>query len=273
MSEETTAEESKDSNYEFENYIRIRNKKLHYHKAVLARIERENRRRRLVFSVLFLPLISVMSALSFLLIDDKKYIEKQALQDDLKSIISNGGDLDAIKQAFATQPSVSQVKLIFASKSSYYETGTPLSTALNDLRVNAFRGNDKDILPMLNPIISEYEEINPFDKLQAAQKDYFENVRIKTEDEYIKISNDINNIADELHQKNILVEEYLGDSKTSFWISIIAVILSLLIGGYQIFSARPEAMKKLFLDALNGFDRAEDKDLRNKKNSNKNIGA
>ena len=271
MPEEITTEESKNSTHEYKNYIHVRNKNLHYHKAVLARIERENRKRRLIFSALFLPLLSVMSALSFLLIDDQKYIEKQALQDDLKSIISNGGDLDAIKQAFATQPSVSQVKLIFTSKSSYYEAGTPLSTTLNDLRVNAFRGNDKDILPMLNPILSEYEEINPFDKLQAAQKDYFENVRIKTEDEYIKISNDINNIADELHQKNILVDEYLGDSKTSFWISILAVILSLLIGGYQIFSARPEAMKRLFLDALNGFDRGEDKSFSNKNRNNKGI--
>ena len=32
----------------------------------------------------------------------------------------------------------------------------------------------------------------------------------------------------------------------SFWISIIAVVLSVLIGGYQIFSGRPEAMKKHF---------------------------
>lgn len=236
-------------------------------------MERENRKRRLIFSFLFLPLLSVMSALSFLLIDDQKYIEKQTIQDDLKSIISNGGDLDAIKQAFISQPSVSQAKLIFTSKSSYYDAGTPLSVVLNDLRVNAFRSNDKDILPMLNPILSEYEEINPFDKLQVSQKDYFENIRIKTDAEYMKISNDINNIADELHQKNILVEEYLGDSKTSFWISIIAVILSLLIGGYQIFSARPEAMKRLFLDALNGFDRGEDKNLSKKKESNTLSGA
>lgn len=60
--------------------------------------------------------------------------------------------------------------------------------------------------------------------------------------------NDVNNLADELHVKNMLVDEYLGDSKMSFWISIIAVVLSLLIGAYQIFTGRPEVMKKLLLD-------------------------
>lgn len=48
----------------------------------------------------------------------------------------------------------------------------------------------------------------------------------------------------------MLVNDYMGDSKMSFWISIIAVIISFIMGGYQIFSARPEALKKLFVDAV-----------------------
>ena len=262
------ANESAQLKAEREKYLHARNKNLYYHKAVLARIERDSRRQRLLFSIVLIPLLAIMSSLSFLLIDNQRYIEKQSLQDDLKSIISNGGDLNSIKQAFTSQPQASQIKAIISSKSSYYEAGIPLSTVLNDLRVNAFRSNDKDILPLLEPILSEYEEINPFDKLQTNQKDYFENVRIKTKATYLDISNDINNIADELHQKNLLVEEYLGDSKLSFWISIIAVFLSLLIGGYQIFSARPEATKKLFLEVLNGFDKPEEKDLTQNKSNN-----
>lgn len=96
----------------------------------------------------------------------------------------------------------------------------------------------------------EHEEINPFDKLLVGQKDYFENLRIKTGSDYKNISNDVNNLADELHQKNLLVDEYLSDSKMSFWISIFAVFLSLAIGGYQIFTGRPEALKKLLLSLL-----------------------
>ena len=52
----------------------------------------------------------------------------------------------------------------------------------------------------------------------------------------------------------------------SFWISIIAVILSLLIGGYQIFSARPEAMKKLILNAM---DENEDQPMKDSNKSSK----
>jgi len=135
----------------------------------------------------------------------------------------------------------------------------PLSVVLSDIRVNAFREGKKDLLPTIEPIIREYDEVNPFDKLQVGQKDYFENIRIKSGEKYPDIVNDINNLVDELHEKNMLVDEYLGDSKMSFWISIIAVALSLLIGGYQIFTGRPEAMKKLFLDVA-----AEQKSSTNK---------
>lgn len=235
---------------EHEFSIRERNRRLHYQRAVLARIERESRKRRLYLLAALFPLLSIMMAFSLLLIEEKKFVEKTVLQSDIETIILNGGDLESIKQALRTQPTVNSLKVIISNKSDYYNVDIPLSIVLSDIRVNAFRNSKKDILPIVEPIISEYEEINPFDKLQVGQKDYFENVRIKTGDIYPNIVNDVNNLADELHEKNMLVEEYLGDSKMSFWISIIAVVLSLLIGGYQIFSARPEAMKKLFLDVV-----------------------
>lgn len=200
-----------------------------------------------------------------MVLDDKKYIDKKQVQLDLTTIVKNGGDLRAIRQAFSSQPLLSSVKLIFKSKSSYYDTSIPLSSVLADLRVNSFRIDEGETLPLLERVISEYEQVNPFDKLLNNQKYYFENIRIKSGDGYPSISNDINNIADEMHQKNLLIEEYLGDSKMSFWISILAVILSLLIGGYQIFSGRPEAMKKLILEAMNGFSGTTE-DSSNKKN-------
>lgn len=235
---------------EYESLIKERNRKLHYQKAVLERIERESRKRRLYLLTALIPLLSIMISFSLLLIEEKKFVEKTVLQSDIETIILNGGDLESIKQALRTQPTVNSLKVIFSKKSDYYNVDIPLSIVLSDIRVNAFRNSKKDILPIIEPIINEYEEINPFDKLQVGQKDYFENIRIKTGDIYSNIVNDVNNLADELHEKNILVDEYLGDSKMSFWISILAVILSLLIGGYQIFSARPEAMKKLFLDMV-----------------------
>lgn len=256
--------ESPDKN-EFESFVRQRNRQLHYQRAVFQRMERENRRRRLILLFLFIPLTSLMVALSLLVLDDKKYIDKKQVQLDLTTIVKNGGDLKAIRQAFSSQPLVSSLKLTFTSKSSYYDSSIPLSSVLADLRVNSFRDNEGENLPLLDRVISEYEQVNPFDKLLNNQKYYFENIRIKNGDDYPNISNDINNIADEMHQKNLLVEEYLGDSKMSFWISILAVMLSLLIGGYQIFSGRPEAMKKLILGAMNGFSDAGEENSNKKK--------
>lgn len=254
--------ETPDKN-KLESYVRMRNRQLHYQRAVLQRMERENRRRRLFLLILLFPMISLMMTLSLLVLDERKYIDKKSAQQDLTTIVKNGGDLNAIKQAFSSQPLENSIKLIFASKSDYYEKNSPLSTVIADLRVNAFREGTSEILVPIDRIISEYEQVNPFDKLLHGQKYYFENIRIKSDKSYLDIINDINNIADELYQKNLLVEEYLGDSKMSFWISILAVMLSLLIGGYQIFSARPEVMKKLILDAMNGFSETS------KQNSNK----
>lgn len=233
-----------------EQFYKERNRRLHYQKAVIERIERQNRKRRFYLLLLLIPLLSMMTTFSLLLIEEKKFVEKGILQGDIEKIITNGGDLSSIKQALRTQPTVNAFKIIISDKSNYYNVDIPLSIVLNDMRVNAFREAKKDLLPILEPIISEYDEINPFDKLQTGQKDYFENIRIKAGQNYTNIVSDVNNLADELHEKNVLVNEYLGDSKMSFWISIIAVVLSLIIGGYQIFSARPEAMKKLILDAM-----------------------
>lgn len=254
MTEESTETEEEIQRKKFAYYTRRRNRELHYQKALLERMERENRKRRLIFTVFLIPLLAMMTSLSLLLLEDKKYIDKEVLQSDISTIISNDGDLDAVKQAFLTQPLVSQIKILFSSKSPYYENEVPLSSVLSDVRVNAFRIDSKEILSKLDPIMLEYEEINPFDKLQVGQKDYFENIRIKSGVEYLKFSNDVNNLADELHRQNMLVNEYLSDSKMAFWISIIAVLLSLLIGGYQIISSRPAAMKKLVLNLLGNAD-------------------
>jgi hypothetical protein len=214
-----------------------------------------------------LPLVAAMTSFSLILIEENKFIEKFVLQKDIETIISNGGDLGAIKQALQTQSAVSSLKIIFSNKADYYGVDVPLSIVLSDIRVNAFRAGKKEILPVIEPIISEYEEINPFDKLQVGQKDYFENIRIKAGDKYSDIVNDVNNLADELHVKNMLVDEYLGDSKMSFWISIIAVVLSLLIGAYQIFTGRPEVMKKLLLDVADEQRPSSGKDSNKSSNS------
>lgn len=226
---------------------------------------REVKRIRLKLFALLMSLIIVLMMMvslvsyGFLKMEDGKFFRKDLVQEDLKLIVSNGGGLDIIKHAFLVFPLASQFSVLISSSDEYYSPRTPLSLILNDLRLEAFKTGDKTILPVLESLISEYEEVNPFDNLPAGQKDRFENVRVKSGEDYLKISNDVNGIAEELRQKNLLVGDYLSDSKMSFWISICAVFLSLVIGGYQILSARPETMKRLFLDVLSTRDKDRNK--------------
>jgi hypothetical protein len=196
------------------------------------------------------PIALTLIAFSFASPSSAPKIDKKITRSEVSKIITNDGDLRAVKYALSYQPHIPSIKTIFSSDSDYYPANVALSTVLDDIRHEAFLSGDKTLIPQLIKITSEHEEINPFDNLQASQRDYFENIRIKTSDSYSKISNDVNNIADELSQKNQLVSEYLADSKMSFWISITALLLSVIIGSYQIFMSRPAALKKLFIEIL-----------------------
>lgn len=193
--------------------------------------------------LLIFLLFALIMLIPFLYFVNKKmedgiFYHKDLVQQELKLVINNGGGLDVIKHAVSNFPLVSEFTVLFSSLDGYYSPRTPLAVILNDLRLEAFKADDKSMRLLLDALISEHEEVNPFEGLPVGQKDRFENVRVKAGDDYLRISGDVNGIAEELRQKNLLVEDYLSDSKMSFWISIIAVVISLGIGGYQIFSAR-----------------------------------
>lgn len=136
-----------------ESFFRERNRRLHYQKAVIARLERQSRIRRLFLLAVLVPLLAAMISLSLILIQEKKFVEKAVLQSDIEKIISNGGDLASIKQSLVSQPMVTPINFLFSNRSDYYNIDTPLSTILSDIRVNAFREAKKDILPRLEPIM------------------------------------------------------------------------------------------------------------------------
>ena len=206
-------------------------------------LRKNNLKMQLIAVMGTLVMITALS-IYFYFVKDANYINKNILQADIANIISNDGDLRSIKKAMSDQahPSVYETEI---NKSQFYPSNISLSVVLDDIRVDFFREVTKESkLPKLDAIIKEFEETNPFDKLQIGQKDFFENIRIKTEGEgYLKISNDVNNIVEELYQKNQLVNEYLSDSKLSFWISILAVIISIIIGIIQIKSNKHREMK------------------------------
>ncbi len=214
----------------------------------------------IAFMLFFCGLLAVMGAyLEYTFNDNIARYDKKNTIEDVSLIIKNGGDLKAVKHAISNQDPLNKYLYLF-HRVAYYSANHSISFVLEDIRVQILIDSSQEtqaILPKLNSIIKDHLEISPFDNLSSGQKDFFENIRIKTGENYHMISNDVNNLAVELHQKNLLVKEYLADSKKSFVISIVALIFSVLIGGFQIYNSRSAALREVFLSSLTEDDKEE----------------
>lgn len=184
----------------------------------------------------------IMSTTNFssLNYSDEKYFNKETFKKTLTLAIKNNAEIDNIKHIYDAR--TLETRPLFSKKeeflSKYYIENTSLSFILNDLLSDYYTNNnfkaDSSYLQNLKLIIKENEEINPFDKLEVNQKYNFENIRQKSDSNYIKIQSDVIRIADELDSKNQLVSKYLNQSETSFNLSIIALIVTILLSAYQI---------------------------------------
>lgn len=160
-------------------------------------------------------------------------VHKQVIKTRISKAIVNGADLRAVKQIYNNRPiQGGAIRGLFHGV-RYYKVEVALSTILEDIRADVFLSDEeainKGILEPLNEIIKEHSTTNPFDRLESAQKDDFETIRTKLADAYAIIETDINKIADKLYNKNTLVSKYLRDSQRSFYISIAAFVLSVVM--------------------------------------------
>ncbi|MBI5848749.1 MAG: hypothetical protein HZB31_12555 [Nitrospirae bacterium] len=179
----------------------------------------------------------------FIVFGSEKVVKKDTIKRDMQHVIMQNGDLKAVKQLYANRE-IERYTILdrLSGRSSYYDSDVPLSVILEDLRLGLFetrpawKDSPKDfniLLERVDSIIKEYIQTNPFDSLEDIQKDYFENIRLKLSAQYPLVQTEVNKIADELRNKNILVARYLKDSTRSYWISIIAFAVSTLIAFIQ----------------------------------------
>lgn len=194
--------------------------------------------------------ISVIAAIASVIVlmspftsydSNEKYFNKENFKKTITLAIKNNAEIDNIKHIYDAR--ILEKRPLFSKKeeylSKYYMENTSLSFILNDLLSDYYTDekfkNDSSYLNNLKLIIKENEEINPFDKLEVSQKYNFENIRQKLDSDYIKIQPDVIRIADELDNKNQLVSKYLNQSETSFNLSIIALIVTILLSAFQIY--------------------------------------
>ena len=128
------------------------------------------------------------------------------------------------------------------SEKDYYEESYPLSKILKDLLVDyyiktekAATSNDTVYFNSLIKMIEENEKHNPFDNLEDNQKYNFQNIQEKLDSTYEKVKPDVIKIADEMNSRNQLIARYLNRAESSYYISIAALLITIILAGYQIF--------------------------------------
>lgn len=209
----------------------------------------EENSRRSIFNRLFsyisilTAILSAAALITIVIADptDEKYFNKDNLKKLITQAVKNGASIDNIKHIYDAR--LLEKKPFFSSKDEFaaenYTENTSLSFILQDLLSGYYTNSnfktDSLYLYNLKTIIKENEETNPFDKLEISQKYSFENIRLKTDSNYVKIQSDIIRITDELDSKNQLVNKYLNKSEISFNLSIIALIITILLSAYQIY--------------------------------------
>jgi hypothetical protein len=183
------------------------------------------------------------------------------IKSDIQKVIENNGDLPTIKHIYKTRE-IKKKKLpdLFVNKQTdYYPESTSLNEILNDLKVEYYKSENGSsaYLNRLNDIILLNNQINPFDKLQTNQKFAFENIRDKLDSNYVDIQDELNRIADELNSKNLLVDRYLEKSNLSYWISVIALVLTIILSTIQIYQNRNQRIGNLLRGILSKENKKE----------------
>ncbi|OLQ88271.1 hypothetical protein BIY22_08895 [Vibrio panuliri] len=195
--------------------------------------------------------LTIFSFLVSILISNDLYTPREKIQNQIITAINNGADLRAIKHIYVNREKTSGgILKPFVSDVNVYPYNVALSLILEDIRTNAYlEKGDKSILKNINKLIEDHTHINPFDRLESVQRDYFENIQIKLGEEYGRVSIEVNKLADELYNKNSLVEQYLKDSTTSFWVSVSALLFSILVSAYQLYNGRDARVKRIMLES------------------------
>lgn len=178
---------------------------------------------------------------------ERNSVIKTELTANLITAINNGSDLRSVKNIYENRELVRRsFKELIKPSDKYYSKNIPLSKIFEDLRSKIYlkESPDSSLISRINYLSDEHSQRNPFDGLETNQKDFFENLRVKSGEKYSLISSDLNKLATEMIIKNTLVEKYLNKSNTSFWISIIALFFSIAIGGYQIIQNRKDVPKR-----------------------------
>jgi hypothetical protein len=190
--------------------------------------------------VLALVMLLVVFGFVFVLkttIPEPSELRKETLKNTIVKAIENSADLRAVKQIYFNREQSRDRGFVLRTTTTHYPMSIPLSVVLEDIRADLFINSNPNraLVEQIDALIAQHLQINPFDQLEPTQKDQFERLREKIGEGYDAVQLEVTRIADELHARNSLTQQYLRKSTVSFWVSITGLSFSLIIGGIQIY--------------------------------------
>ena len=234
-----------------------------------AELLRKRQRRTFRLLMIFPVIVSMILAIVISILsnpENKIYVEKAPIKEKMRNTIKNGGMLSSIKHIYNTRnvENVLFINPLSDKRQQYYLEDYPLSGILNDLLVDYLqdsKNRDSIYYVSLYHIIKENEKQNPFENLEDNQKYSFENIQIKLDSAYAKIVPDVIKIAEELNNKNQLVNKYLNKSDISFYMSIAALVITILLSAFQIYqnNSTSKVLRVFFMKFSNEDSMKKDK--------------
>lgn len=205
--------------------------------------------------VILIILVSAIFGLLYYLVSGlikesyHQYVSKIELKTDISKVVKNGGNLSIVTYTYNNRGVNTNTRLQHYPQQLFYDNeNLTLSTVLEDLLSDYYRDSlpnrpDSLYCNQLKVIKDEFSRNNPFEELQPDQRINFQNVQSKIPEQYDLIKEDMLRISNMLKEKNALTEHYLQKSNLSFWISIGAVIVTLIFGVVQVLQNSSKAKR------------------------------
>jgi hypothetical protein len=192
------------------------------------------KRSMIVYSFIFVFALVIIIKLIFIIMGPPKLRIMKNIKSDLQKAILLDCTFEDLKILYNKFERI-DVRIHLPGNNNYYDKSVDLSYILEDMIFDYYKYNLKDTIYILKlkQLNKECNDKQPFDKLDESQKKLFTTLRDNSGESYYLISENLNSISEELYKKNVTIEKYLDKSNQSYFLSIIALILTLFqIGPY-----------------------------------------
>lgn len=183
----------------------------------------------IVFVLIVIAVLIIVKAFIVVIFEKPiPYISKD-IKIEFNKAIHKGCQYEGLKYILDCKK---RVYLYSANEDLYFRSNIPIDLILTEMIVDYYENEgyfyDSIYHSRIYSLKEEARIKYPFDKLSSSQKKLFENIKESSGDKYQFIENDIVGIANEIHDKNNDIERYLDKANQSYYISIVAFLITLI---------------------------------------------